>query len=327
MPDSLTGKLCPNCGSPDIHPEDGTIRCDSCGSALRWAAGGAELVIVALAARCPACGEPGEKGMAYCRGCGTLVAEPCPRCGERNPVQAAYCGACRYPLDAPPEECPRCGHVQPTGDDRCERCELVLDAEPALEVSAPDRLTLGPFRASPELRAQGDGHVWRIVLVGCRRWLGLLPASTEATITLRNTGGRMLRVQIQVPKGFAAPGVVSLAGGEESRVTIRPEPSDAVKWKRRKGTVQALGGKFSGEVVLRSNGGDLRVPVTMRVRKSEPISEAEQAALWGWWWRSVENPKTPRASALVRIVKGVLILLIVGLIIGWAAVLVPSLMG
>ena len=326
MADSLTGRVCPNCGSPDIAMIDGAIRCASCNSTLRWSASGTELVVVATLKRCPLCGEPSEPGVAYCRTCGATVAEACPRCGERNPLESGYCGTCRYPLSRTPEECPRCGHVQPTGESLCERCDLPLSEAPRLEVAGSDRLTIGPLQTSFELAAPGEAGQSRAVLTGVRRWLGLVRVPTEASVVVRNAGGRMLRVQVEVPRGFAAPDTLSLAAGEETRLTVRPKISEAVRWRRRKGMVWALGGRYQGVVRLSSDGGSCALPISMRVKHGEPIQETDQSTLWAWWWRTVERPSSRRASRLLRAAKVVLVLLIVSFVIVWASVLLPQML-
>lgn len=320
MPQSLKNRACPNCGSPDLQNREGGIRCASCNSSLRWSGSGTDLVIVTVVQQCPLCSETAQPGLAYCRSCGTLLAEACPRCGHLNPVEAAYCGTCRYPLGRTAGECPRCGHVQPAGDPACERCDLPLSNEPVLEVTAPPRIVLGPLRARIDLSTVGQRQV---VLARLRR-LGLLMTAAEATIRIGNSGGRMLRVQVTVPRGFSAPAALSVAAGEESQLTIRPKLAEAVRWRRGRGTVRAIGGRYQGLVALRSNGGELSLPISMRILHSEPIPEAGLSPLWAWWWGTVEQPSTHRGRGVVRTLKVFMVLLIMGLIIGWASVLMTA---
>ncbi len=195
-----------------------------------------------------------------------------------------------------------------------------------MEVTASDRLTIGPLQASFELAAPGEAGQGRAVLTGVRRWLGLVRVPTEASLAVRNAGGRMLRVQVEVPRGFAAPDTLSLAAGEETRLTIRPKISEAVRWKRRKGMVRALGGRYQGVVRLSSDGGGYAVPISMRVKHGEPIPEADQSTLWAWWWRTVERPSSRRASRVLRATKAILVLLILSLVIAWASVLIPEML-
>src|SRR5262245_18853591 len=220
--------------------------------------------------RCPRCQAENPPGMRFCGQCAAPLAAVCPSCGASNPPGHKFCGQCAAPLPAAAApELPAPASYTPR-----HLAERILTSKAALEGEREQVTVLfADLKGSMELIADRDAEEAQKILDP------VLQLMMDAVHDFEGTVNQVMGDGIMAI--FGAPLADEDHAIRACYAALRLQQSLRDFAERRAQPVQVRVGLNSGEVVVRSIGGDLRMDYSAVGQTTNVAARMEQLAAPG----------------------------------------------
>jgi class 3 adenylate cyclase/tetratricopeptide (TPR) repeat protein len=226
--------------------------------------------------KCSRCQHENEAGAKFCEECATPLARACAKCGRQLSQAAKFCPECAHPVSEAPASSPR--FASPEAYTPKHLAEKILTSKAALEGERKQVTVLfGDLKGSMELLADRDPEEARKILDPVLE--RMMEAVHRYEGTVNQVMGDGIMALFGAPLAHEDHAVRACYAALRMQESVKRYSEEA---RRSHGIeVQIRVGLNSGEVVVRSIGGDLHMDYTAVGQTTHLAARMEQLATPG----------------------------------------------